>query len=125
MKFKNKNKNKNSPAQQALFAIKAASQLFLGLDDFALEKGKFHDSFAVFGADAGEPDALGGFSARCFRSVCGFCRSGALAAIDCVFVSSVDHDVGRILVPAYMADEVNAHPSGPLVVQVAVETQGA
>lgn len=37
----------------------------------------------------------------------------------------VNHDVGRELVPADMADEVDAHAAGPRVVHVAVEAQRA
>lgn len=40
-------------------------------------------------------------------------------------MATVDHHVGGILVSADMADEIDAHATGSLVVQVAVEAEGA
>ncbi len=41
------------------------------------------------------------------------------------FAPSIYHQVGGVLVPTDMTDEIDAHTSGPFVMKIAVQTQGA
>ena len=99
------------PTNKSSFPIKTTSQLRPWLDNLALQHCIVNDILTILGPYSSEPDSL--------------CRTLVLAHGGLACISSpVDHDVRSVLVAADMADEVDAHATGSLIVQVTVQAQG-
>ena len=94
----------SSPTHQPPPPIKPSSQLPLRLHNLTLQYGKSDNPLAILRPDPREPDTLTRLS------------QPVLA-----FSPPVHHHVRRKFVAADMADEVDAHPSRPLIVEIAVE----
>lgn len=104
------------PAHQAPLPIESASQLSLRLHNLALEHRELDDPLTVLRPDPREPDTLTPIPLRLFLALAmhvRVCSTGLL-------LPSINHHIGRVLVPPNMADEIDPNSPGSLVVQVAV-----
>lgn len=97
--------------------IEPASQLPLRLDDLALQYRISHDILTVLRPDPGQPHAL----CYLYRGTAALRRAQHARCV----AAAVHKHVGAELVPADVADEVDAAATGPLVVMIAVQAERA
>lgn len=96
----------SSPTDQTFLPVKPPSKLSPRLHNLPLQDRKPHEILAILWPHPRNPDALVRLAPWPLRA-------------------PINHHVGGILVPADVANEVNAAAAGPRIVEVALEAERA